>query len=166
MGIFDVFKTKVSEAADKVGDMAGDVKGKVGDMLEEKKGAKAAADTQTAQDSAAGMPGTPATDQPGPVASGMAPDPTNDEAQEAAHMVSEGGPVADTGEAAPGIGDDGAATGPGGEARSEDGQFTGTIRQNLSTGADKASDMADSATGGKYTEKIQNAADKAKDNLG
>lgn len=156
MGIFDVFKTKVSEAA-----------GKVGDMLEDKKGAKTPADTHTAQDSAAGMPGTPATDQPGPGASGMAPDPTKDEAQEAAHMVSEGGPVADTGEAAPGIGDDGTAAAPG-EARqgSGDGRLTGTIRQNLSSGTDKAADMADSKTGGKYGDEIQKAADKAKDNLG
>ena len=155
MGIFDVFKTKVRAAADKAGD-----------MLEDKKDDKAPADTQTAQDSAAGMPGTPATDQPGPDVRGMAPEPTKDEAEEAAHMVSEGGPVADSGLAAPGVGDDGAAIGEGGEPRrGEDGQLTGTIKQNLSSGGDKAADMADSSTGGKYTDRIQSAADKAKDDL-
>jgi hypothetical protein len=157
MGIFDVFKTKVKGAADKAGDMAGDAKGK---------DTNAPADSQTAQDSAAGMPGTAATDQPGPEAGGMAPDPTKDEAQEAAHMVSEGGPIAETGEAAPGIGDDGATTGQGEARRGEDGRLTGTIKQNLSSGADKRAGMADSATGGKYSDPIQKAADKAKDNLG
>jgi hypothetical protein len=129
MGIFDIFKTKVSETSDKVGDVAGDVGDKVGDTL--------ARDEEP-----------PATGQAGGGA-----------VQQAERMVSEGGPVADTGEAAPGMGDDGAAEGA-------DGAMTGTIKQNLSSGVDKAADMADSKTGGKYTDQIQSAADKAKDRLG
>jgi hypothetical protein len=120
MGIFDIFKTKVGEAADKAGDVAGDLKDKVADMFDGDKD-KDAADAPEAA---------------------------------AEKMVSEGAPVADTGEAAPGAGDDGS------------GGMTGTIKQNVSSGADKAAEMADSATGGKVTDQIQTGADKTKDMLG
>jgi hypothetical protein len=125
MGIFDVFKTKMNEAADKVSD-----------MMDKKK-----------------------DDADGP----SAPAPADPEAateDEASTMVSEGAPVSATGEAAPGVGDDGAPA-PG-----ESGGMTQSIKDNVAKGADKAGEMAEGATGNRFDEKIDSGVQQAKDKLG
>lgn len=136
MGIFDVFKTKVSEAAHKSGELAGDAEEKsrqvVGDM-------KAKMAERRRDDGA---------------------DRDADEA--GAKMVSEGGPVSSTGEAAPGAGDPaGAAGGSGGS-----GGMVGSIKQNAASGVEKTGDFVDEKTGGKYSDQIQSGVKKAKDALG
>ncbi|WP_194926316.1 hypothetical protein [Catenulispora pinisilvae] len=142
MGIFDVFKTKVSEAADKAGDvagqaakkasdLAGEAKDKVSDMVDKKKGGG------PADDPSAQTPSAPAGAE-----------------SEASAMVSEGGPVAQTGEAAPGVGDDGspAADSMGADSMGADsmgadsagGGMTQSIKDNVASGAEKAGDKLDS----------------------
>lgn len=141
MGIFDVFKTKVGEAAEKAGDVAGktwdkagevagQAKDKVSDLMDKKK------------DGAAGDSGAQAPPEP------ESPAGT---AERASDMVSEGAPVSATGEAAPGVGDDG---------------MTQTIKDNVSKGADKAGEMAEGATGNRHDDKIDSGVQQAKDKLG
>jgi hypothetical protein len=132
MGIFDVFKTKVSGPAHKAGDVAGDV-----------------TDKDRAKDS------KQATASPEQAAAKTAATPTAD-AEEAAQMVSEGAPVAEAGEAAPGVGDDGASN--------EDG-MTGTIKQNVAGGAEKAGQFVDEKTGGKFSDQVDAGVQKTKDTL-
>lgn len=133
MGIFDVFKTKVSEAADKAGDvagqaakkagdLAGEAKDKVSDMVDKKKGGG------PADDPSAQTPSAPAGAE-----------------SEASAMVSEGGPVAQTGEAAPGVGDDGS---PAADS------MTQSIKDNVASGAETAG------------EKLDSGVQQAKDRLG
>ena len=120
MGIFDVFKTKMSGAADKAGgvagqawdkagDVAGQAKDKVSDMMDKKKGE---------------------ADDPSAPARGRRPEagPAEDGAST---MVSEGAPVAAAGEAAPGVGDDGAPA-PS-ELRRDDPEHQGQRRQAAPT---------------------------------
>jgi hypothetical protein len=126
MGIFDVFKTKMNEAADKVSD-----------MMDKKK-----------------------DDADGPSAQA----PANPEAAtegEASTMVSEGAPVSSTGEAAPGVGDDGAPA-PG----ASDSGMTQSIKDNVAKGADQGGEMAKGATGNRFDEKIDSGVQQAKDKLG
>ncbi|MBS2535668.1 hypothetical protein KGQ20_23175 [Catenulispora sp. NF23] len=137
MGIFDVFKTKVSEAADKAGDVAGqaakkagdfagEAKDKVSDMVDKKKSGGAA------DDPSAQAPSAPAGAE-----------------SEASAMVSEGGPVAQTGEAAPGVGDDGSPTADPMGADSADtdtagGGMTQSIKDNAASAAEKTGEKIDS----------------------
>ena len=80
MGIFDVFKIKMGEAAEKVGDAAEQARDKVSDMMEKRKG-------DAAHDPAARTrPETPAADA--------------DFEAGASDMVSEGAPVTPDGEQA------------------------------------------------------------------
>lgn len=145
MGIFDVFKTKVGEAAEKAGDvagktwdkaggMAGQAKDKVSDMMDKKK------------DGAADAPSAPA-----PTASESPAQARAATAERASDMVSEGAPVSAMGEAAPGVGDDG---------------MTQSIKDNVSQGADKAGEMAEDSAGNRYDDKIDSGARQAKDKLG
>jgi hypothetical protein len=140
MGIFDVFKTKVSEAAHKSGELAGDAEEKsrqvVGDM-------KARMADRRRDDGA---------------------DRDADEA--GATMVSEGGPVSSTGEAAPGAGDPAGAAGPGTRNAGGSGGMVGSIKQNAASGVEKAGGFVDERTGGKYSDQIQSGVKKAKDALG
>ena len=145
MGIFDVFKTKVNEAAEKTGDVAGQAEDKVSDMRDKNKGG--AANDPSAQAPAQSPAEAPASAQ-APV-QGQASD-----------MVSEGAPVAQTGEAAPGAGDEAAGQDASG------GGMTQSIKDNAAKGADKAAEMAKGATGNRYDEKIDSAARQAKDKLG
>ena len=134
MGIFDIFKTKVSEAAEKVGDVAEQAKDKVSEMMDKSKG-------------------------------GTAPEETATEQGEAANMVSEGAPVSEVGEAAPGVGDDGTEA-PAASESGGSGGMTQTIKGNVASGVEKAGEMAKHATGGKFDEKIDTGVQKAKDMLG
>jgi hypothetical protein len=144
MGIFDVFKTKVNEAAEKAGDVAGQAKEKVSDMMDKKKGDAAHEPYAQAQ------PPTPAQPRAG-AEPGMQ--------GEASDMVSEGAPVAQAGEAAPGAGDEAALGGSGGG-------MTQSIKDNVAKGADKAGDMAKDRTGNRYDDKIDSGVQQAKDKLG
>lgn len=128
MGIFDVFKTKVSEAADKASD-----------LMDKKKDAPHAPDTQTGA-AAEGAEG------------------------EAANMVSEGAPVSPVGEAAPGAGDDVTPQAGSGNA-GDSGGMTQSIKDNVAGGVDKAGEMAKNKTGGEYDDKIDSGVRKAKDML-
>lgn len=139
MGIFDVFKTKVSEAAGKAGEVAEQAKDKVSDMVDKKKGGSPA-------------PGDPAAPRPD-AALGAEDGPSN--------MVAEGAPVADAGEAAPGEGDDPADTASGGSR----GGMTQSIKGNVASGVDKAAEKAKGATGDKYDDKIDSGVQQAKDKL-
>ena len=166
MGIFDVFKSKVSEAADKAGDVAGkawdkagdvagEAKDKVSDMMDKKKGDEgggpaAQAPAQTATQTAAQTAAQPPMGAEGGVEN------------RAADMVSEGAPVSSAGEAAPGVGDDGAPA----QDSSGGGGMTQSIKDNVAKGADKAGEMAKGATGNRYDEKIDSAVQQAKDRLG
>lgn len=163
MGIFDVFKSKVSEAADKAGDVAGqawdkagDVAGqakdKVSDMMDKKKGDEA--DGPAAQAPADTTQAAQAPQAPTNAAGGVE--------GEAADMVSEGAPVAAAGEAAPGVGDDGA---PAQDSSGGDG-MTQSIKDNVAQGADKAGEMTKGATGNRFDEKIDSGVQQAKDRLG
>ena len=140
MGIFDVFKTKVSEARDKAGEAAGQAKDKVSDMMDKKKEAPGAAGDQVARGADANTEG------------------------EASNMVSEGAPVAQDGEAAPGVGDHVAAEGESAPG-SRSGGMTQSIKDNVSSGVDKAGQMAKDKTGGKYDDKIDSGVRQAKDRL-
>ena len=148
MGIFDVFKTKVGEAADKAGDVAGqawdkagDVAGQAKDKVSDMMDKKDEGDGPAAQSSAAQTPaGAPVGAEGGLEG-------------EASTMVSEGSPVAAAGEAAPGVGDDG-------------GGMTQSIKDNVVKGADKAGEMTKGATGNRHDDKIDFAVQQAKDKLG
>lgn len=131
MGIFDVFKTKVSEAAEKASD-----------LMDKKK------DTPQAKDArqAAGTPADPGAEG------------------DASNMVSEGAPVSQVGEAAPGVGDDGAPEGGTGTSDGSGG-MTQSIKDNVAGGVEKAGQMAKGKTGGKYDDKIDSGVKKAKDML-
>jgi uncharacterized protein YjbJ (UPF0337 family) len=142
MGIFDVFKTKVSEAAGKAGEVAEQAKDRVSDMVDKKKGGSAA-------------PGDSAAPRPD-AALGAEDGPSN--------MVAEGAPVADAGEAAPGEGDD-AAKGVTGQSGRSGGGMTQNIKGNVASGVEKAAEKAKSATGNKYDDKIDSGVQKAKDRL-
>ncbi|GAA2065773.1 hypothetical protein GCM10009839_91800 [Catenulispora yoronensis] len=137
MGIFDVFKTKVSEAADKAGDVAGQAKNKVSDMMDKKKDETEA----------------------GPAGSVSAPEAEADAEDGATNMVSEGAPVSHDGEAAPGAGDDGRSDAKSG------GGMTQSIKDNVASGVEKAGAMAKGKSGGKYDDKIETGVQKAKDML-
>jgi len=141
MGIFDVFKTKVNEATDKAGDVAGQTKDKVSDMMDTKKGG--AADNPSAGSPAGTVPGAEATTE-----------------DRASNMMYEGGPVASTGEAAPGAGD-GAPTG-----ETSGGGMTQSIKDNVAKGVDKAGEMTGERTGNRYDDKIDTGVQQAKDKLG
>jgi len=166
MGIFDVFKSKVSEAADKAGDVAGqawdkagDVAGqakdRVSDMMDKKKGDEADGPAAQAQAEATQAdPAAQAAQAPTNAAGGVE--------GEAADMVSEGAPVAATGEAAPGVGDDGAPA----QDSSGGGGMTQSIKDNVAQGADKAGEMTKDATGNRFDEKIDSGVQQAKDRLG
>ena len=146
MGIFDVFKTKVNEATEKAGDVAGQAKEKVSDMMDKKKGD--AANDPSAQAQPPTSAQTMAGAEPGMRG-------------EASAMVSEGAPVAQAGEAAPGAGDEAPAQGaPGG------GGMTQSIKDNVAKGADKAGGMAKDRTGNRYDDKIDTGVQQAKDKLG
>lgn len=158
MGIFDVFKSKVSEAADKAGDVAGkawdkagdvagEAKDKVSDMMDKKKGDEA---------------GGPAAQAPAQTAAQPPMGAEGGVENRAADMVSEGAPVSSAGEAAPGVGDDGAPA----QDSSGGGGMTQSIKDNVAKGADKAGEMAKGATGNRYDEKIDSAVQQAKDRLG
>ena len=141
MGIFDVFKTKVSEAAHKSGELAEDAGEKSKQVLGEAK-AKMAERRR-----------------------GSEPDPQAEEA--ATMMVSEGAPVATAGEAAPGMGDDGVAGGTGrARGTGSSGGMVGSIKQNTASGVEKAGEFVDDKTGRKYSDQIQSGVKKAKDKLG
>jgi hypothetical protein len=139
MGIFDVFKTKVNEAAEKAGGVAGQTKDKISDLMDKKKGGPA-------NESSAQAPAEAAAS-------------TERGAEAASDMVSEGAPVAQAGEAAPGVGDDGA---PAAEAS---GGMTQSIKENVAKGADKTGEMAKGATGNRHDDKIDSAVQQAKDRL-
>lgn len=141
MGIFDVFKTKVNKATDKSGDVAGQAKDRVSDMMDKKKGG--AADNPSAGSPAGTVPGAEATIE----------DP-------ASNMLYEGGPVASTGEAAPGAGDEAPARETSG------GAMTQSIKDNVAKGADKAGEMAGERTGNRHDDKIDTAVQQAKGKLG
>ena len=105
---------------------------------------------------------TGASDDPAAQAPSAGPAATGAEAGtdgQASNMVSEGAPVAQTGEAAPGAGDVAAPQ----EASS--GGMTQSIKDNAARGADKAGEMAEGATGDRYDEKIDSAVQEAKDRL-
>ena len=136
MGIFDVFKTKVSEAAHKSGELAEDAGEKSKQVLGDVKAKMAERRTD--------------------------PDADRRAEAEATDMVSEGAPVSSTGEAAPGMGDDGAAPGQG-KGR---GGMVGSIKQNTASGVEKAGEFIDDKTGRKYTDQIQGGVRKAKGALG
>jgi hypothetical protein len=147
MGIFDIFKTKVNEAAEKAGDVEGRAEEKAPDTMDKKKGG--AADDPSAQ--APAQPPTSARPAAGAGAGVQA---------EASDMVSEGAPVAQTGEAAPGAGDDVQAQ------AAPDSGMTQSIKDNLARGADKAGEMAEGATGNRFDEKIDSGVQQAEDKLG
>jgi hypothetical protein len=88
MGIFDVFKTKVGEGAEKTEDVAEKAWDKAGEAAEQVK--DKAAELKDKKKGAASTPSMEAATE-----------------EEASDMVSEGAPVSQTGEAAPGVGDDG-----------------------------------------------------------
>jgi hypothetical protein len=138
MGIFDVFKTKVSEAAHKSGELAEDAGEKSKQVLGEAKAKMAERRRDAEADRAA--------------------------EEAATTMVSEGAPVSATGEAAPGMGDDGM---PGGTGRTGgSGGMVGSIKQNTASGVEKAGEFVDEKTGRKYSDQIQSGVKKAKDVLG
>ena len=145
MGIFDVFKTKVNEAAEKAGDVAGQAKEKVSDMMDKKKGDAANDPSAQAQPPASA-----------PSMAGAEPGMQG----EASDMVSEGAPVAQAGEAAPGVGDEAPAQGAPG------GGMTQSIKDNVAKGTDKAGEMAKDRTGNRYDDKIDTGVQQAKDKLG
>ena len=134
MGIFDVFKTKVSEAAHKSGELAEDAGEKSKQVLGDVRAKMAERRNDPAADREAEA--------------------------EATNMVSEGAPVSSTGEAAPGMGDDGAARG------GSRGGMVGSIKQNTASGVEKAGEFIDDKTGRKYTDQIQGGVRKAKGALG
>ena len=142
MGIFDIFKTKMTEAADKTGDSAGDATNKTGDMagnLKDK--ATEAFDGMTGKKDAMAGGVADMTD--------TAETPVMEGTHNADEMVAEGSPTtADAPATAP-------AQGSGG--------MTGTIKDNLASGADKAGEMADSSTGGKFGDQTDTGVGKAKD---
>ena len=145
MGIFDVFKTKMSEAAEKAGDVAEQAKDRVSDMMDKKKGG-AASDPSARAQAPAGVPATGAEVK------------TEDRAS---NMVSEGAPVATAGEAAPGVGDDGAPA-PG----TTGGGMTQSIRDNVAKGTDTAGGTAGGVTGNRFGEEIDSGVQQGKDKLG
>lgn len=156
MGIFDVFKTKVSGAADKAGDVAGQAWDKAGDVAGQAK--DKVSDMMDKKKGEAADPSAP------PAAHAPAGAEAEAEAR-ASTMVSEGAPVATAGEAAPGVGDDGAPP------QDSAGGMTQSIKGNVAGGAGqagemKAGEMAEGATGNRFEEKIDSRVRQAKDKLG
>lgn len=137
MGIFDIFKTKVKEGAGKVGDVAGQTWDKAGDVAEQ------------AKDKVSDLRDKKKDAGPEAPQSATGAEPRTE--GQASNMVSEGAPIADEGEAAPGVGDDGG--------------MTQSIKGNVASGVEKAGEMAKGATGNKYDDKIDSGVQKAKDKL-
>jgi hypothetical protein len=137
MGIFDIFKTKITGAADKAGDVAGDVAGKVGDAVEDLK--EKVTDTVHKKDEGP----APTADAAAPVVEGE---------HNAEEMVSEGSPVAEA-PAAP-------------EESGQGGGMMGTIKQNVAGGAEKAGSFVDDKTGGKFSDQIDKGVEATKKAMG
>jgi hypothetical protein len=130
MGIFDVFKTKVNEAAGKAGEVAGHAKDRVTEMMDKKKAA--APHDPGAQAPTSTVPGAEAATE-----------------DRASNMVYEGGPVASVGEAAPGVGDDGSAPPPDAPGA---GGMTQSIKDNVAQGADHEDSIDSGVPQGKDTQ--------------
>ena len=138
MGIFDVFKTKVSEAAHKSGELAEDAGEKSKQVL---------GDVRAKMAEAADRP------RRRPPGRGRGP---------------EHGLRGRAGERRPARPRRAWATtaappGRGGKGR---GDMVGSIRQNTASGVEKAGEFLDDKTGRKYSDQIQGGVRKAKDVLG
>jgi len=125
MGFMDTLKTKLHEAAEKAGPVAEQAKDKVSDLMEKRKSGSSG----HAGDGSAQSGGTTRTTQ---TTHGTGGD------SGARDMVSEGAPVSQTGEAAPGAGDDGTPAKGG-----SDSGMTQTIGGNVASGDKKADEKAE-----------------------